>query len=141
MPLYEYECDACGNRFEHIQKFSDPLVDKCPKCGGPVHKLMSSPAIQFKGSGWYITDYAKKDHVAAAKADSQAESSSKDKSEKGGEGGKGGNSADGGKSDKSDSSAKSDSASASSSSTSSSSSDSTPSSASASSSAASAKKD
>jgi putative FmdB family regulatory protein len=110
MPLYEYECDACGHRFEHIQKFSDPLVDKCPKCGGPVHKLMSSPAIQFKGSGWYITDYAKKDHVAAAKADSQGESSSKDKTEKGGDGGKGGKGGDSGKSDKSDSSAKSESA-------------------------------
>ena len=116
MPLYEYDCDACGHRFEHIQKFSDPLVDKCPKCGGPVHKLMSSPAIQFKGSGWYITDYAKKDHVAAAKADSQGESSSKDKTEKGGKGGdggksgKGGDSAEGGKSDTSDSSAKSQSA-------------------------------
>jgi putative FmdB family regulatory protein len=61
MPLYEYQCEACGNRFEKIQKFSDPLVDVCPKCGGPVHKLMSSPAIQFKGSGWYITDYARKD--------------------------------------------------------------------------------
>jgi|SRR4051794_3253165 putative FmdB family regulatory protein len=61
MPLYEYQCEACGNRFEKIQKFSDPLVDVCPKCGGPVHKLMSSPAIQFKGTGWYITDYAKKD--------------------------------------------------------------------------------
>jgi len=61
MPLYEYECDACGHRFEKIQKFSDPLQDTCPKCGGPVHKLMSSPAIQFKGSGFYITDYAKKD--------------------------------------------------------------------------------
>ncbi len=69
MPLYEYECDACGHRFEKIQKFSDPLEDKCSKCGGPVHKLMSSPAIQFKGSGFYITDYAKKDHVAAEKAD------------------------------------------------------------------------
>jgi putative FmdB family regulatory protein len=61
MPLYEYECDACGHRFEKIQKFSDPLVEACPKCGGVVHKLMSSPAIQFKGSGFYITDYAKKD--------------------------------------------------------------------------------
>ena len=49
MPLYEYECDACGHRFEVIQKFSDPLADTCPKCGGGVHKLMSSPAIQFKG--------------------------------------------------------------------------------------------
>jgi putative FmdB family regulatory protein len=61
MPLYEYECDACGKRFERIQKFSDPPVDVCPACGkGPVKKLLSSPAIQFKGSGWYITDYAKK---------------------------------------------------------------------------------
>jgi len=60
MPLYEYQCDACSNRFERIQKFSDPPVDACPSCGGTVRKLLSSPAIQFKGSGWYITDYAKK---------------------------------------------------------------------------------
>ena|SRR5215471_7659498 len=60
MPLYEYECDACGHRFEKIQKFSDAPVETCPKCGGAVHKVLSSPAIQFKGSGWYITDYAKK---------------------------------------------------------------------------------
>jgi putative FmdB family regulatory protein len=60
MPLYEYECDACAHRFERIQKFSDPLADTCPKCGGHVHKLLSSPAIQFKGSGFYITDYPKK---------------------------------------------------------------------------------
>ena len=60
MPLYEYECEACGQRFERIQKFSDPPVESCPKCSGPVRKLLSSPAIQFKGSGWYITDYAKK---------------------------------------------------------------------------------
>jgi putative FmdB family regulatory protein len=89
MPLYEYECDACGHRFEKIQKFSDPLPDACPKCGGPVHKLMSSPAIQFKGSGFYITDYAKKEHTAAAKADSaQGEKSDKaDKSESKSDGG------------------------------------------------------
>ena len=68
MPLYEYECDSCGHRFEKIQKFSDALVDTCPKCQKSVHKLMSSPAIQFKGSGWYITDYAKKDSTAAGKA-------------------------------------------------------------------------
>jgi putative FmdB family regulatory protein len=60
MPLYEYQCDDCGNRFERIQKFSDPPVEKCPKCGGVVRKLISSPAIQFKGSGWYITDYARR---------------------------------------------------------------------------------
>ena len=60
MPLYEYQCDACTHRFERIQKFSDPPVETCPTCGGAVRKLISSPAIQFKGSGWYITDYAKK---------------------------------------------------------------------------------
>ena len=60
MPLYEYQCDACAHRFERIQKFSDPLVDICPTCGGHVRKLLSSPAFQFKGSGFYITDYPKK---------------------------------------------------------------------------------
>jgi len=69
MPLYEYECDACGHRFEKIQKFSDPLEDTCPKCGGHVHKLMSSPAIQFKGSGFYITDYPKGEKGTAPKSD------------------------------------------------------------------------
>ena len=67
MPLYEYECESCSNRFERIQKFSDPLVETCPSCGGPVRKLLSSPAIQFKGSGWYITDYAKKSGDGAGK--------------------------------------------------------------------------
>ena len=61
MPLYEYECDNNGHRFEVIQKFSDPPIQTCPTCGGPVHKLISSPAFQFKGSGWYVTDYARKD--------------------------------------------------------------------------------
>ena len=70
MPLYEYECDACRHRFELIQKFSDPPVEKCPSCGGTVHKLQSAPAIQFKGAGFYITDYATKERTAAAKADS-----------------------------------------------------------------------
>jgi len=60
MPLYEYQCESCSTRFERIQKFSDPPIETCPSCGGPVRKLLSSPAIQFKGSGWYITDYAKK---------------------------------------------------------------------------------
>lgn len=63
MPLYEYQCDACGHRYERIQKFSDPLVDPCPSCGQSARRLVSSPAIQFKGSGWYITDYAKKTAV------------------------------------------------------------------------------
>jgi putative FmdB family regulatory protein len=61
MPLYEYECSSCGHRFEQIRKFSDPPVLVCPKCGGAVDKLMSSPAVQFKGTGWYVTDYARKD--------------------------------------------------------------------------------
>lgn len=61
MPLYEYQCEACQHRYEVIQKFSDPEPAVCPVCGkGPVRQLLSSPAIQFKGSGWYITDYAKK---------------------------------------------------------------------------------
>lgn len=70
MPLYEYQCDACGNRFESIQKFSDPLRTTCDKCGGALTKLVSSPAIQFKGSGWYITDYAR-----AGKSEGAAEKS------------------------------------------------------------------
>jgi putative FmdB family regulatory protein len=65
MPLYEYECDVCGRRFEAIQKFSDPPLEVCPSCGGSVHKLQSAPAFQFKGSGWYITDYARKDDKSA----------------------------------------------------------------------------
>ena len=61
MPLYDYQCDACGHRFEEIRKFSDPPIEKCPSCGAhAVRKLVSSPAFQFKGTGWYVTDYAKK---------------------------------------------------------------------------------
>lgn len=75
MPLYEYECDSCSHRFEVIQKFSDAPIDKCPACGSSVHKLMSSPAIQFKGSGWYITDYAKKESTSATKAGAAKEGS------------------------------------------------------------------
>lgn len=60
MPLYEYQCEACGRRFEILQKFSDPPLTLCSTCGGTVRKLLSSPAIQFKGTGWYITDYARK---------------------------------------------------------------------------------
>ena len=59
MPLYEYQCDACAHRFEAIQKYSDAPIETCPKCNGGVKKLLSSPAIQFMGSGWYITDYAR----------------------------------------------------------------------------------
>ena len=81
MPLYEYQCDACGKRFEKIQKFSDAPLEVCVLCGkGPVHKLMSSPAIQFKGSGWYITDYAKKGSTSSG--ETGASSSEPSKSEK-----------------------------------------------------------
>ncbi len=59
MPLYEYECNACAHRFEVIQKYSDAPIDSCPKCGSAVSKLFSSPAIQFKGSGFYLTDYGR----------------------------------------------------------------------------------
>ena len=93
MPLYEYECDACGRRFELIRRFSDPPADTCAVCGaGPVRKLFSSPAIQFKGSGFYITDYAKKDQKAAAKGE-QGEQAERaeigEKAEKGEKGEKG----------------------------------------------------
>jgi putative FmdB family regulatory protein len=59
VPLYEYECPGCGT-FERVQKFSDPILTACPTCEKPVEKLISAPAIQFKGTGWYVTDYAKK---------------------------------------------------------------------------------
>jgi len=85
MPLYEYQCDACGREFELIRKFSDPPLEKCPHCGGTVRKLFSSPAIQFKGSGFYITDYAKKDQTAPPSGDSKSEPASKDSGESGGE--------------------------------------------------------
>ena len=72
MPLYEYQCDACGRRFELIRKFSDPPVTDCPTCGGAVRKLLSSPAIQFKGTGWYITDYARKPSAGQAASEQAA---------------------------------------------------------------------
>ena len=70
MPLYEYRCESCGGLFELIQKFSDPAPDACTVCGkGPVLRQHSSPAIQFKGSGWYITDYARKGKVDTSSSD------------------------------------------------------------------------
>lgn len=86
MPLYEYECEAQHHRFELIRKFSDPPVTACPTCGGPVHKLMSAPAFQLKGTGWYITDYAKKDggsgNTAKPESKDKEASPSADKAEK-----------------------------------------------------------
>ena len=72
MPLYEYQCESCAKRFERIQKYSDPPIDTCPSCGAHVKKLMSSPAIQFKGSGFYITDYPKKSQADTGKPQSDS---------------------------------------------------------------------
>ena len=83
MPLYEYQCRSCGHRFEVIRKFSDPPEKTCPKCGGEVDKLFSSPAIQFKGSGFYITDYGRKGE-SGDKASKPASSSSDGSSSSGG---------------------------------------------------------
>jgi putative FmdB family regulatory protein len=78
VPLYEYECQACKHRFERIQQFKDPLVKKCPKCGrSKVRKLLSAPAVQFKGTGWYITDYQRK-----GSSTTLPDGGSQDKSEK-----------------------------------------------------------
>ncbi len=78
MPLYEFECEDCKTRFERIQKFTDPNPDVCPACGkGQIRRMFSSPAIQFKGSGFYITDYAKK---SSSEASSGSKSASGDKS-------------------------------------------------------------
>ena len=84
MPLYEYECQACGHRFEKIQKFSDAPITACPQCGGAVEKLVSSPAIQFKGSGFYLTDYGRggKSDMGPGKADAGDKADKSDKSDK-----------------------------------------------------------
>ena len=81
MPLYEYECKKCGHRFEKIQKFSDKMVKKCPECGGQVEQMISAPAVQFKGTGWYVTDYAKKSSSPGASG-SSGDSSSRDSKDK-----------------------------------------------------------
>ena len=77
MPLYEYQCKKCHHRFERIQKFSDPHIKKCPECGGPVEQVLSPPAVQFKGSGWYVTDYAKKSAAPASSEGSSTKAESK----------------------------------------------------------------
>jgi putative FmdB family regulatory protein len=75
MPLYEYRCEACRQRFEVIRKFSDPELGACTLCGeGPVHRLLSSPAIQFKGSGWYVTDYSQKGKSGSESTGSSSDS-------------------------------------------------------------------
>jgi putative FmdB family regulatory protein len=89
VPLYEFQCKACHHRFEKIQKFSDPMPDECPACGeDAVEQLLSAPAVQFKGSGWYVTDYAKKSSsqgsagkASEVKAESKPESKPETKSD------------------------------------------------------------
>lgn len=82
MPLYEYECRTCGKRTELLQRMADPPLAACPQCGGEVKKLFSAPAVQFKGSGWYVTDYAGK-KAPAKSTEGKAEGSSEGKAEKG----------------------------------------------------------
>jgi putative FmdB family regulatory protein len=87
VPLYEYQCKKCKHRFERIQKFSDRPVKKCPECGGPVEKLLSASAVQFKGSGWYVTDYARKgssgsDSNVTTSNDASAAKSASEKTDK-----------------------------------------------------------
>src|SRR5260221_5424898 len=73
MPNYEYLCKNCGHRFEQIRKFSDKPLRKCPECGGVIDQVISAPAVQFKGSGWYVTDYAKKGAGSAGASSSSFE--------------------------------------------------------------------
>ena len=76
MPNYEYLCKNCGHRFEQIRKFSDKQLRKCPECGGVIEQVISAPAVQFKGSGWYVTDYAKKASGSAGSSSSSSEGDS-----------------------------------------------------------------
>lgn len=81
MPIYEYRCKKCNHTFERIQKFSDPHVKKCPECGGAVEQVLSAPAVQFKGSGWYVTDYAKKPSAASSSSNGDSGSKKETKSD------------------------------------------------------------
>ena len=90
MPLYEYQCQQCGRRNEVLQKMADPPLTVCEVCGGPLKKLASSPSVQFKGSGWYVTDYARKGGGGtAAKGESGGESKGEAAKGEGGSGGAG----------------------------------------------------
>ncbi len=80
MPIYEYECEACGERLERIQRLSDPPLVDCPACGAPrLRRLLSTPAFQFKGSGWYVTDYARKGGEKAGKEGGESKASEEGK--------------------------------------------------------------
>ena len=77
MPIYEYQCQKCQERHEIIQRFSDATLTHCPSCGGEMKKLISSPAIQFKGSGFYKTDYASSGSKSSSEGSSSSRSESK----------------------------------------------------------------
>jgi len=80
VPIYEYKCMNCGYSFEKLQKFSDAAVSRCPKCGGPVKKLVSHTSFQLKGSGWYLTDYARKNTPKSSSENGKNDSMDKSKS-------------------------------------------------------------
>ena len=82
MPNYEYLCNKCGHRFEQIRKFSDKQLRKCPECGGVIEQVISAPAVRFKGSGWYVTDYPKKGAGSAASSGASSSSSESESSAK-----------------------------------------------------------
>ena len=79
MPLYEFRCESCGHEIEMIMAFSDPLPLTCETCGGPLKKLLSAPAVQFKGSGFYLTDYRSDSYKKSAESDSKASSAPAEK--------------------------------------------------------------
>ena len=79
LPLYEYACTECGQHIEKIQKFSDSPLTKCEKCGGKLKKVVSSAAIQFKGTGWYVTDYGRRSSTVPASSSSGSDNGDKDK--------------------------------------------------------------
>lgn len=111
MPLYEYECRACGQRTEVLQRLSAPPLTTCENCGGELKKLISSPAFQFKGSGWYVTDYARKGEAKGggeAAEGGAGESDKADKASKTDKADKAESPAAGGKSDKPAAKSKSD---------------------------------
>ena len=102
MPLYEYQCQQCGTRLEALQKFSDDPLTECEACGGQLKKLISAPAVQFKGTGWYVTDYAGKSGGSSGK-----KSEGGDSKKEGGDSGKGDSSSSSSSSDSSSSSSSS----------------------------------
>ncbi len=81
MPLYEYKCVKCGHRFEKIENVGAPETRKCPKCGAKAERMLAAPAIQFKGSGWYVTDYGGK-KAASGSSEKSGDGTAEKSSEK-----------------------------------------------------------